>query len=79
MKKSRGKEKNKKTVELLDDARMGGGLPGRNTRKQSEIEQARIESRREVDPEDKAPAGDAGVEDNKEGHPTKDPIEESNY
>jgi hypothetical protein len=68
--------KNKKTEQLRDDAKIGGKLPGRNISEQSDIEQTRIENRREADLEDKTPAGDAGVEDNRDND---DQVEESNY
>jgi hypothetical protein len=70
-------EKNKKTEDLRDDAKVGGKLPGRNASEKFDIEQ--MENRREADLEDKTPAGDAGVEDNKEERQADDPIGESNY
>ena len=70
-------DKNKKTENLSDDAKIGDKLPGRNTTEKFDIEQTRIENRREADLEDKTPAGDAGVEDNKDQ--ANDPIGESNY
>ncbi len=48
-----------------DEARIGGKIPGRNISEQSDIEQTRVENRRAADLEDKTPAGDAGVEDNR--------------
>jgi hypothetical protein len=70
-------EKNKKTEDLRDDAKVGGKLPRRNASEKFDIEQ--MENRREADLEDKTPAGDAGVEDNKEERQADDPIGESNY
>lgn len=49
------------------------------TGENSETEQTRIENRREADLEDKTPAGDAGVEDNRDDKRADDPIGESNY
>jgi hypothetical protein len=79
MSKSANKNKDKKTKELHDETRIGGKLPGRNISGQSDIEQARIENRRETDLEDKIPAGDAGVEDDKDERQADDPLGESNY
>ena len=73
------RKKNEKTEEPRDEAIMGDKLPGRNTSEKSEIEQTRIENRREADLEDKTPAGDAGVEDNRDERRADDPIGESNY
>ena len=75
----KNRKKNEKTEELRDEAIMGDELPGRNTTEKSEIEQTRIENRREADLEDKTPAGDAGVEDNRDERRADDPIGESNY
>ena len=72
-------DKNKKTEDLRDDAKIGGKPPGRNTAEKFDTEQTRIENRREADLEDKTPAGDAGVEDNKDERQADDPIGESNY
>ena len=63
---------------MRNEARIGGKLPGRNSSEKADIEQARIEHRREADLDDKTPAGDAGVEDNNVIR-TDDPIGESNY
>jgi hypothetical protein len=76
---SQSKRKNKKTQRLRDEAKIGGKLPGRNISEESEIEQTRIENRREADLEDKTPSGDGGVEDNREKPEANDPIGESNY
>lgn len=73
------KNRDKKSKELRDEAKIGGKLPGRNISEQSEIEQTRLENRREADLDDKTPAGDSGVEDNKEDRQANDPIGESNY
>jgi hypothetical protein len=72
-------KKNKKTQRLRDEAKIGGKLPGRNISEESEIEQTRIENRREAGPEDKTPSGDGGVEDNLDKPQSNDPIGESNY
>ena len=79
MSKSENKSRNKKTKELREEAKMSNKLPGHDSSEQSEMEQTRIENRREADLEDKTPAGDAGVEDNKVERQTNDPIGESNY
>jgi hypothetical protein len=78
---SRGKNKNtdKKARELRDEAKIGGKLPGRNSSEKADIEQTRIENRREADLEDKTPAGDGGPEDSPDPTQAKDPIGESNY
>jgi hypothetical protein len=76
---SQSKRKNKKTQRLRDEAKIGGKFPGRNISEESEIEQARIENRREADLEDKTPSGDAGVEDNVDKPGSNDPIGEINY
>jgi hypothetical protein len=73
------KSGNKKNKQLREDAKTGNKLPGLNTSEQLEAEQTRIENRREADLEDKTPAGDAGVEDNKDVRQANDPIGESNY
>jgi hypothetical protein len=75
----RPEDKNKKGDDLGDDAKIGGKIPGRNATEKFDIEQTRIENRREADLEDKTPAGDAGVEDNKGKPEADDPIGESNY
>jgi len=72
-------EKNKKTKDSRDDAKIGGKLPGRNSTEKFDIEQTRIENRRAADLDDKTPAGDARVEDNKDQPEADDPIGESNY
>jgi len=73
------RKKNEKTEEPRDEAIKGDKLPGPNTSEKLEIEQTRIENRREADLEDKTPAGDAGVEDNRDERRADDPIGESNY
>ena len=78
MKRSKNKNEEKKTNKLRDEARIGGKLPGRNISEKEEIEQARIENRREADLDDKTPAGDSGPEDDNNGQ-ANDPIGESNY
>jgi hypothetical protein len=79
MSKSGNKNRNKKSKELLEQAKIGNKLPGRAISEELEIEQTRIENRREADLEDKTPAGDAGVEDNKNVRQANDPFGESNY
>lgn len=73
------KKENKTTDDVRKEAEIGGKLPGRNISENSDAEQTRIENRREADLEDKTPAGDAGVEDNKDNKQANDPIGESNY
>ena len=79
MSKGKDKSKDKKTRELRDEAKIGGKLPGRNTSEKADIEQTRIENRREADLEDKTPGGDGGPEDNSDQRQANDPIGESNY
>ena len=79
MSKSVNKGKDKKGSELRNEARTGGEIPGRNTSEKSDIEQTRIENRREADLDDKTPAGDAGAEDNNDQRQADDPIGETNY
>ena len=79
MSKGKDTNKDKKTRELRDEAKIGGKLPGRNTSEKADIEQTRIENRREADLEDKTPGGDGGPEDNPDQRQTNDPIGESNY
>ncbi|HEV8282769.1 MAG TPA: hypothetical protein VGQ09_00590 [Chitinophagaceae bacterium] len=79
MAKARNKNEDKKSEELRDEAKIGGKLFDRNISEKSDIEQTRIENRREADLEDKTPAGDAGVEDNKEERQEKDILGETNY
>jgi hypothetical protein len=77
MSRRKSKEQDKKTDELRDEAKIGDNLPGRNTSEKADIEQTRIENRREADLEDKTPGGDGGPEDNNERQ-ANDPIGESN-
>ena len=70
MEPSQDKKQNKTSA----DVRQGSG-----TVENSDAEQTRMENRREADLEDKTPAGDAGVEDNKDERQADDPIGESNY
>jgi len=79
MKRSKNKKEGKKTNQPGDEARIGGKLPGRNTSEKEEIEQARVENRREADLDDKTPAGDSGPEDDNNNRQADDPIGESNY
>ena len=78
MSRAKNKKQDKKTEELRDEANIGDKLPGRNTSEKADIEQTRIENRREADLEDKTPGGDGGPEDNNERQ-ANDPIGESNY
>jgi hypothetical protein len=75
---SKNKGEDKKGKDLRDEATIGGKLPGRNVTEKMDIEQTRIENRREADLEDKTPAGDAGVEDN-DPPQANDPLGETNY
>jgi hypothetical protein len=79
MKKSKNENKSSEERQIRKDAKIGDKIPGRNISEQSDIEQTRIENRREAALEDKTPAGDAGVEDNKNERQADDPIGESNY
>ena len=72
------KNRNKKEKKLREETRIGGEPTGLNEGEKLEIEQTRIENRREADLDDKTPAGDAGVEDNDQPQ-ANDPIGESNY
>jgi len=63
MPKEKDEGKNKRIGELRDEAKIGGKLPGRSTSEKADIEQTRIENRREADLEDKTPGGDGGPED----------------
>jgi hypothetical protein len=76
---AKNKRTDKKNKRLQEQAKVGDKLPGRNISEQENIEQTRIENRREADLEDKTPAGDAGVEDNRNEKQADDPIGESNY
>ena len=76
---SANKNKNKKNKKGREQAKTENKLPRRIISDQWQIEQTRIENRREADLEDKTPAGDAGVEDNKDVRQANDPIGESNY
>jgi len=79
MDKSKNKNKDKQGKKSRKDAMIGGEIPGRNISEKSDIEQTRIENRREAGLEDKSPAGDAGPEDDKEQRQADDPIGETNY
>jgi hypothetical protein len=74
-----GDKNENKMADSAREDRIREKLPNGNRSEKSEIEQTRIEDRREADLEDKSPAGDAGVEDNTEGRQADDPIGESNY
>lgn len=78
MSKSKNKDHEQTSEDLRDEAKIGGKLPGRNVSEKADIEQTRIENRREADLDDKTPAGDAGPEDNDQQQ-ANDPIGESNY
>ncbi len=75
----KNKNTDKKTEELRDEAKIGDKLPGRNTSEKADVEQTRIENRREADLEDKTPGGDGGPEDNPDERQADDPMGESNY
>jgi hypothetical protein len=75
---SENEKRDKKGKDLREEAEIGGKMPGRNVSEKMDIEQTRIENRREADLDDKTPAGDAGVEDNDQPQ-ANDPIGESNY
>ncbi|HEV8504277.1 MAG TPA: hypothetical protein VGQ53_02715 [Chitinophagaceae bacterium] len=79
MAKRKDQDKEKQTEELRGEAQIGGKVPGRNTSEKADIEQTRIENRREADLEDKTPGGDGGPEDNPDQRQTDDPLGESNY
>jgi hypothetical protein len=79
MEKSKKENRDSEGKQIREDAKIGGKIPGRNISEQPDIEQTRMENRREADLEDKTPAGDAGVEDNKNERQADDPIGESNY
>ena len=79
MPRRKNKNKDKTPEELRDEAKIGGKLPGRNTSEKADIEQTRIENRREADLEDKTPGGDGGPEDNPSERQANDPMGESNY
>jgi hypothetical protein len=79
MSKEKNKEQDRKSEELREEAKIGGKLPGRNVTEKADIEQTRIENRREADLEDKTPGGDGGPEDNPNQREANDPIGESNY
>jgi len=78
-KKNKNISEDKKGERLRMEAKISNKMPGRNVTSKPDIEQTRLENRRELDLEDKTPAGDAGVEDNKTGRQSNDPIGESNY
>lgn len=78
MPKEKDEGKNKRTEELRDEAKIGGKSPGRNTSEKADIEQTRIENRREADLEDKTPGGDGGPEDVPDQRHTDD-LGESTY
>jgi hypothetical protein len=63
MAKQKSQQKDETGKELRDEAKIGGKMPGRNVSEQSDVEQTRLENRREFDLEDKSPAGDTGPED----------------
>ena len=78
-KKKKNISADKKGERLRMEAKISNKMPGRNISEQSDIEQTRVENRREADLDDKTPAGDAGPEDNKQNRQANDPIGESNY
>ena len=71
-------QKDKTGKQLREEAKIGGKTPGRNISEQSDIEQTRVENRREADLDDKTPGGDGGPED-RNPEQAKDPLGESNY
>ena len=75
----KNQDEDKNPSELRDEAKIGGKLPGRNISEKADIEQTRIENRREADLEDKTPGGDGGPEDNVDERQADDPMGESNY
>jgi hypothetical protein len=77
-KKKKNITEDKKGERLRMEAKISNKMPGRNISEKSDIEQTRLENRREADLEDKTPAGDSGPEDNKNKR-ANDPIGESNY
>lgn len=79
MSKRKNKDQDDKTDELRDEARIGNKFPGRNISEKADIEQTRIENRREADLDDKTPGGDGGPEDNPDERQADDPLGESNY
>jgi hypothetical protein len=69
----------KKGERLRMEAKISKKMPGRNISEQSDIEQTRLENRRQADLEDKNPSGDTGPEDNENNRQANDPIGETNY
>ena len=69
----------KKGERLRMEAKISNKMPGRNISEKSDMEQTRLEHRREADLEDKTPSGDAGPEDNRDNRQANDPIGETNY
>ena len=78
-KKKKNISEDKKGERLRMEAKISNESPGRNVSEQSDIEQTRVENRRQADLEDKTPAGDSGPEDNPNKPQANDPIGESNY
>ena len=76
---SKRKNRDKRAEELRHEAKIGGKLPGRNISEKADIEQTRIENRREADLDDKTPGGDGGPEDVPDQRQMNDPMGESNY
>jgi hypothetical protein len=62
-KRKENKTTDKKGKKLREEIKIEGRTPGRNISEQSDIEQTRIENRREADLDDKTPGGDMGPED----------------
>lgn len=75
----KNKNRDQKDKGPREEAKIDGKIPARNITEKPDMEQTRIENRREFDLEDKTPAGDAGVEDNKDERRTDDPMGETNY
>jgi hypothetical protein len=78
-KKKKNISEDKKGARLRMEAKISNKMPGRSTSEKSDIEQTRLENRREAGLEDKAPSGDAGPEDNQKNRQANDPIGETNY
>lgn len=75
----KNKDQDKKIEEVRDEANIGCKPPGRNASEKADVEQTRIENRREADLEDKTPGGDGGPEDVTDQQQANDPMGESNY
>jgi hypothetical protein len=65
MNDDKNKSADQQSREMREEAKINEKPPGRNKSEELDIEQTRIEYRRDADLEDKTPAGDAGPEDDK--------------